>query len=278
MPHDTLIACDTVRAHLDDAAWRIVDCRFDLADPLSGERAYRESHVPGAIYAHLDRELSEQSPAGLNRGRHPLPPRETVRARFEALGIGDGTQVVAYDATGGMFAARLWWMLRWIGHDAVAVLDGGWSAWQGAGLPVVSEPGAPRAATLSLREPLTRLVDVAQVEAASRSGEACIVDARAADRFAGFNETIDPIAGHIPGAVNRFFKLNLGEDGRFKDPAALRAEIEALGAGPRIHQCGSGVTACHNLLAARLAGLGEDALYAGSWSEWITDPARPVAS
>ncbi|CAN5152586.1 sulfurtransferase [soil metagenome] len=273
-----LISPEQLHEHLDATDWRIVDCRFDLVDLELGERQYRESHLPGAIYAHLDREMSDKV-NGLNRGRQPLPSRETTRTRFEALGIGDATQVVAYDASGGTYAARLWWMLRWIGHPAVAVLDGGFDAWIAAGLPITKDPGVPRAAHLSLRHPQTRLVSVSDVEAVVAGGLEQIIDARSPDRFAGQNETIDPVAGHIPGAANRFYKDNLRADGRFKDAATLRREFEAL-SGNRdvIHQCGSGVTACNNLLAARIAGLDEGRLYAGSWSDWIADPAHPIAT
>jgi thiosulfate/3-mercaptopyruvate sulfurtransferase len=275
--YTTLITVDQLAPHLDDPDWRIVDCRFDLGDVDLGDRQYRESHLPGAIYAHLDRELSDKID-GINRGRHPLPARETTRVRFEAMGIGDGTQVVAYDAAGGMNAARLWWMLRWIGHANVAVLDGGMPAWVAAGQPISDRPGSPRAARLSMRDPLTKLVSVAEVEAASLSGGPTIVDARASDRYAGLNETIDPVAGHIPGAVNRFFKDNLDATGRFKDPETLRREFAAVTSSTDlIHSCGSGVTACHNLLATRHAGLSEGSLYGGSWSEWVTDPSRAIA-
>ncbi|CAN5347025.1 sulfurtransferase [soil metagenome] len=276
--YTTLITAEQLSAQLDTAEWRIVDCRFDLADAALGERQYRENHLPGAIYAHLDREMSDKVD-GLNRGRHPLPSRETTRLRFEALGIGDGTQVVAYDASGGTYAARLWWMLRWIGHPAVAVLDGGYDAWVAAGLPVSAEPGMPRAAQLSLLHSDARLASASDIEAIVASGAEQIVDARAPDRFAGRNETIDPVAGHIPGAINRFYKDNLDDAGRFKDAATLRREFEALSGGRDVvHQCGSGVTACNNLLAARIAGLAEGRLYAGSWSDWITDPKRPIAT
>lgn len=277
-PFTTLISVDDLAAGAA-AEIRVVDCRFDLADPGLGARQYAEAHVPGAVYADLDRDLADQRGGGITGGRHPLPTREVTRARFAALGIGDATQVVGYDAVGGFYAARLWWMLRWIGHAAVAVLDGGWQAWTAAGRPVDAIHAAPPVAALTLRPALTRLATVADVEAAS-GGATPIIDARAPDRFDGSNETIDRVGGHIPGARNRFFRGNLGPDGRFKSIEALRAELAAAGVaadGNVIHQCGSGVTACHNLLAARHAGLGEGQLYAGSWSEWISDPSRPIA-
>jgi thiosulfate/3-mercaptopyruvate sulfurtransferase len=280
-PFTTLISVDdlaALRATAPATELRIVDCRFDLADPGLGARQYAEAHVPGAVYADLDRDLADQRGGGITGGRHPLPTREATRARFAAMGIGDAAQVVGYDAVGGFYAARLWWMLRWIGHAAVAVLDGGWQAWTAAGRPVDAIQAAPAPAALTLRPALTRLATVADVEAASAAGTTPIIDARAPDRFDGSNETIDRVGGHIPGARNRFFRGNLGADGRFKPIDALRAELIAAGVdGDVIHQCGSGVTACHNLLAARHAGLGEGRLYAGSWSEWITDPSRPIA-
>ena len=215
-------------------------------------------------------------------GRHPLPHPATFGLRLGALGIDNTKQVVAYDDSGGAFAARLWWMLRWVGHDRVAVLDGGWGAWQRAGLPFTVAQPAIEPATYSSRVQLQLTVDSALVTANLQAHKAQVVDARAPERYRGENETLDPVAGHIPGAINRFFKLNLGEDGRFKPATALKQEFAGMldGHGPEsvIHQCGSGVTACHNLLAMEIAGLNGSRLYPGSWSEWVSDRRRPVAT
>ncbi|MGI4814233.1 MAG: sulfurtransferase [Janthinobacterium lividum] len=262
----------------------VFDCRFDLAAPDTAERAYATAHVPGALYLHLDRDLAG-SKTGAN-GRHPLPSRAALQQRMAALGVNDDTLVVGYDAQDGMYAARLWWLLRWLGHAQVQVLDGGLQAWQGAGFEVTSElPPSPDRVTgnFSDRPALVEAVDVAQLETLITTGSKArlIVDARAPDRFRGENETMDPVGGHIPGAINRPFKQNLDAQGRFKAPQTLRAEFEALLAGhpaaETIQQCGSGVTACHNLLALEVAGLPGAALYPGSWSEWSADAKRPVA-
>ncbi|HEX2539780.1 MAG TPA: sulfurtransferase [Caldimonas sp.] len=258
----------------------ILDASFDLGDPGSGERRFAESHVPGSRYVHLDRDLAGAK-SGRN-GRHPLPERSDFARTVGRLGISPGTQVVALDAQGGIYAARLWWMLRWLGHEAVAVLDGGLQAWQKAGGALTSEPtpAAAPAPPYPERPPLVPAVDAAAV--AGRPAEAALVDARAAERFRGETEPLDRIAGHIPGALNRFYKANLDATGRFKPADELRREFETLlGArGPVdvIHSCGSGVTACHNLLAMEHAGLAGSALYPGSWSEWSSDPERPVAT
>jgi thiosulfate/3-mercaptopyruvate sulfurtransferase len=283
MAHQTLItAAELIALQARGAPLVLLDCGFDLADTGAGERAHATSHLPGAVYAHLDRDLSGAK-TGRN-GRHPLPERSTLAARAGACGIAPGVQVVAYDAQGGPYAARAWWLLRWLGHAEVAVLDGGPAAWQAAGGTLSTVPAAPQAAvpypaaapampTVDADTLLARLGDVAQ-------GRLRLFDARAAERFRGDVEPLDPVAGHIPGATLRFFKDNLGPDGRFKPAAQLRAEFEALGgadASTAVHQCGSGVTACHNLLAMAHAGLGTALLYPGSWSEWCSDPARPVA-
>ncbi|MGY2486944.1 sulfurtransferase [Cupriavidus sp. CP313] len=260
----------------------VIDCSFDLADPAAGREAYRTGHLPGAFYLHLDNELSGPRTGG--NGRHPLPDADDLAARLHALGVDDDTPVVAYDAQGSMFAARLWWLLRWLGHDAVAVLDGGKDAWVKAGLPLehdaADEPEFP--GKFQRRKSLVPTVDAAALMDNLERASLLVVDARAPDRFRGENETLDPVGGHIPGAVNRFFKDNLGTDGRFKPAETLRAEFGAvLGArapAQTVMQCGSGVTACHNLLALEAAGLGGAALYPGSWSEWCADPARPVAT
>ncbi len=277
--HTTLIAPAVLHAHRDDPAWAVVDCRFSLADTERGRRAYREAHIPGAVYAHLDDDLSGLIVPGVT-GRHPLPDGETLAQTLSNWGIGAGVQVAAYDDFGGGIAARLWWMLRWMGHDAVAVLDGGFPAWQRLDLPTRSgdEMRPPRRFM-----PQPRPAWIADVEAvnARRSDPAYrLVDARAAERYRGEHEPIDPVAGHIPGAVSAPFTENLDADGCFLPPEALRARFEALlGDVPperTICYCGSGVTAAHNLLALAHAGLGEVLLYPGSWSHWIADPERPV--
>ncbi len=280
MAYSTIVSTQDTAAHLDDPQWIICDCRHDLASHSAGYRAYRSGHVPGARFLHLDNDLSGPK-TGLN-GRHPLPHPATFCLRMGALGIANDTQVVAYDETGGVYAARLWWMLRWVGHTRVAVLDGGWQAWTAAGLPVTVEQPTVEATSFSGRPQPQSVVDSAQLFAGLQDRKALVLDARASDRFRGENETLDPVAGHIPGAINRFFRLNLGDDGRFKPPVVLKKEFSAMldGQAPAaiVHQCGSGVTACHNLLAMEIAGLNGSRLYPGSWSEWVSDRRRPVAT
>jgi thiosulfate/3-mercaptopyruvate sulfurtransferase len=278
MSFTTLITPAQLRALQSTGAEVVVlDTSFDLADSGAGERSHAEAHLPGARYVHLERELSGAK-TGRN-GRHPLPARAAFAATAGRLGIGPATQVVACDRQGGIFAARAWWMLRWLGHGAVAVLDGGIAAWQAAGGEL--ESGAvdgPAAPPYPAREPLASAIDAATL--AGRLGAVPLIDARAPERYRGEVEPLDAQAGHIPGASNRFYKDNLGPDGRFKPAGELRAAFATLaGADPAqvIHQCGSGVTACHNLLAMEVAGLGGSLLYAGSWSEWSADPARPIA-
>ena len=276
MTHSTLIAVAELQALQAAAApWVLLDCGFDLADTTAGERAYAAGHLPGARYAHLDRDLSGAK-TGRN-GRHPLPDRATWSATAGAWGIRPGVQVVCYDDHGGVYAARAWWLLRWLGHAAVAVLDGGRAAWAGAGGPLTT--GAPAGAAAPPYPALAATmptVDAATLQAGLP--RLVLLDARAPERFRGEVEPLDPVAGHIPGAVCRFFRNNLGADGRFKAPAQLQQEFAGLaGRGSVVHQCGSGVTACHNLLAMAHAGLEPGALYPGSWSEWCSDTARPVA-
>jgi len=268
MAYTTLISPAQLRGLADPL---ILDCGFDLADTAAGERAYAAGHIPGAFYLHLDRDLAgaKTGPDGVFRGRHPLPEREAFAALLRRLGLTAGRQVVTYDAQGGMYAARAWWMLRWLGHAEVAVLDGAWDGERTTDVPAATptdwQPG----------EPLVQQIDAATL--LKQLGNLRLIDARAAERFRGDVEPLDKAAGHIPGASNRFFKDNLGADGRFKPAAQLRAELQALAADTVVHQCGSGVTACHNLLAMRHAGLGDGVLYPGSWSEWSADPARPIA-
>ncbi len=279
MTHSTLVSVEQTAAHLDDPEWVICDCRHDLANHSAGYKAYRAGHIPGARFLHLDVDLSGPK-TGLT-GRHPLPHPSTFSLRLGALGISNNTQVVAYDETGGVYASRLWWMLRWVGHTKVAVLDGGWQAWSKAGLPVTVEQPEIKPVTFNGKPQTQIAVDSAQVLANLQQRKALVLDARSSDRYRGENETMDPVAGHIPGAANRFFKLNLDADGRFKKPAALKQEFGGMlgGHAPEaiVHQCGSGVTACHNLLAMEVAGLAGSRLYPGSWSEWVSDRRRPVA-
>lgn len=278
-PYTTVVDVEALRASLGRPGWCVVDCRHDLLHPESGQNAYLEQHIAGAVFAHLDRDLSGPVTAGT--GRHPLPDPDPLAERFRRWGIDRDTQIVVYDASGGSFAGRLWWLARWLGHAKVALLDGGWQAALMAGLKTESGEAARAAGRFERAAPLEQAVGVSDVQSARSQPDWLLIDARAPDRYAGRNETIDPVAGHIPGAVNRFWQANLAPDGRFKTAPQLRAEFEQLlGARAGDHvivQCGSGVTACHHLVAMRLAGVAGARLYPGSWSEWITDPARPVA-
>ena len=256
----------------------IIDASFDLVDIAAGRRAYDAGHVPGSVYLHLDEDLS--APKTGRNGRHPLPERRRFAEVLGRLGVTPGRRVVALDRQGGVYAARVWWMLRWMGHDDVSVLDGGVAAWQAAGGALVTEPTALRPTVpYPEHEPSTRQLDANEVLALL--GRIRVLDARAPERFRGEVEPLDAVAGHIPGAHNRFHRENLAADGLFKPASQLRSEFETLlaDAAPEalVHQCGSGVTACHNLLAMEHAGLTGSALYPGSWSEWSSDPARPVA-
>lgn len=276
----TLVSVADLAAHFDDTGWVICDCRHDLMDTESGRRAYLESHVPGARFVHLDEDLSAQK-TGRN-GRHPLPDPERFARRLGDLGISNGTQVAGYDASGGYYAARLWWMLRWLGHEAAAVLDGGWQAWTAAGLPVTSVRPTIRPARFQRGRPRVQPVTADEIAGTLGQSPSALLDARAPNRYRGENETLDPVAGHIPGAANRFFQSNLDESGHFKPAPVLRQEFAALlggrAPGQMAHYCGSGVTACHNLLAMEIAGLSGSRLYPGSWSEWVSDRSRPVAT
>ncbi len=281
MTYSTLISAADLSKHIFEPGWVILDCRHDLANPEAGARAYAEGHLPNAQFAHLDEDLAGEKVGndGVFRGRHPLPDRAAFIANLQRWGINNDTQVVAYDAQGGMFAARLWWMLRWVGHEKVAVLDGGLPAWLASGMWLSTEASPRVLGTLTDRPSLVATVTADDLLANLSNEKLTVVDARAPDRFRGENETIDPVGGHIPGAKNRFFKENLQADGNFKSAAQLRQEFSAVLADPAqaVMQCGSGVTACHNLLALEIAGLQGAALYPGSWSEWCADPARPVA-
>jgi thiosulfate/3-mercaptopyruvate sulfurtransferase len=282
MPYTTLISAADLAKHSQDQNWVVVDCRHDLMNHDAGRDAYLAGHIPGAYFADMETDLADKTPGpnGEFRGRHPLPTPEAFVATLRHWGISDDTQVVVYDAQGGMLAARLWWMLRWVGHEAVAVLDGGLPAWQAQGGQLVTAATPAKQGHITLRPSLTSTVSVDDLLANLASKRRIVVDARAADRFRGENEIIDPVGGHIPGAKNRFFKDNLQADGRFKSPEQLRADFTAIISTPQdsIMQCGSGATACHNLLAMEIAGLPGAALYPGSWSEWCADPVRPVAT
>ena len=281
----TLIGVDALRALLASstagAAVVIVDTSFDLADAAAGERLWRDAHLPGARYLNLDTELSgaRTRADGSFRGRHPLPERAAFALTLARCGITPATQVVAVDRQGGMVAARLWWMLRWMGHAEVAVLDGGVAAWTASGAALSSEvTPVPATAPYPPRPTLTTTVTANELLA--QLDRTALIDARAPERFRGEVEPLDAAAGHIPGALNRCFKDNLASDGRFKPPADLRAAFATLlgtvGLAV-VHQCGSGVSACHNLLAMEHAGLPGAALYPGTWSEWSADPTRPLA-
>lgn len=279
MPYTILIDTDTLADHLDDPNWVVFDCRHDLVRPDWGAGEYAKSHIPGARFLHLDRDLS--GPMSGANGRHPLPDPQRLAATLGAAGVGPATQVVAYDAHGGAYASRAWWALRWLGHDAVAVLDGGFGKWLREDRGETDEVPKPAPVRFQPR-PGVAPVDAQFVLAHLRDPGVCVVDARSSDRYRGENETIDPVAGHIPGSVNRFFRENLDASGRFKPPAALREEwkrlLPSLPPEAIVHSCGSGVSACHNLLAMEVAGLAGSRLYPGSWSEWIADPSRPVAT
>ena len=265
------------------APLRVMDCSFELMKPDAGQAQFEAEHIPGSVHVHLDHHLSDKSAADrASGGRHPLPSRETFAARLGALGLHNGMQAVVLDRQAITTSGRLWWMLKWCGHDAVAVLDGGLAAWKAAGGAVESGPAAPSIpATFALKEPLAHTVSAQEiVHALGRPGQT-LIDARAAARFRGETEPLDPVAGHIPGALNRPFSDNVMPDGRFKSAAELRLEFERLLAGHDpasvVHQCGSGVSAVPNLLAMEIAGLGRTRLFPGSWSEWCNTPGLPVA-
>ena len=275
-----LVTTEALARHLDDPDWIVIDTRHELSNPETGPRLYAEGHIPGAHFMHVDTDLS--GPKTGKNGRHPLPDIAEFAAKLNERGVGPGKQVVVYDDVAGNFAVRLWWMLRWLGHDAVALLDGGLPLWVKEGRPLSKTVPAPRKGAFVPRPHLGETVDVHFVGRFSDAVDRMLLDARASERYEGKQETIDPVAGHIPGAVNRFWRMNLQPDGRFKPAGELSGEYEDLleGIDPSrvVHMCGSGVTACHNLFAMELAGMAGSKLYPGSWSEWCADPARPVAT
>ena len=277
----TLVPAAELARHLDDPHWVVLDCRHDLMNPAFGRNAYVEAHIAGARFISIDDDLADHAAtvAG-GRGRHPLPTPEALAATFSRVGIDAGKQVVLYDSASGSYAARAWWCLRWLGHQAVAVLDGGIQLWQSEGRPLDTAIPQWPATNFQAQPNASMKVEAATVRARIGTADACVIDARAPERYNGSTEPIDPVAGHIPGARNRFWKHNIAPDGRFKTATQLQDEWQRLLAGLApaqvMHQCGSGVTACHNLLAMEIAGLAGGTLYPGSWSEWCADPARPV--
>ena len=285
--HATLISTQELASLIQcGPAPFVFDCSFELTDASAGPAQYQQAHIPGAAYAHLDQHLSDKRhPEGVRAGRHPLPAPSTIEAWLQQTGLAHGQQVVVYDRQGANYCGRLWWMLKWCGHEAVAVLDGGLQAWQAAGLPTESgasdQQRSPAAEPFRLQTPLVTALDTAQIAAKLGGADLTVIDARATPRFRGEVEPLDPVAGHIPGALNRPFASNLDAQGRFKPAAQLREEFEALLAGRDpagvVHQCGSGVSALPNLLAMAVAGLGTTALYPGSWSAWCNTPGTPRA-
>ena len=274
-----LVTTQELADRLGDPGWVVFDARHDLADPGKGRKAYQAGHIPGAFFLHLDDDLA--GPKTGKNGRHPLPGLPAFAAKIEERGVGPDTRVVVYDDSSGSYAVRLWWMLRWLGHERVALLDGGFPLWIQEGRPVSSQAPPSRKGAFAARPRLGATVDAHFVERFRQDHAQKLIDARAPERYNGLIEPLDPVAGHVPGAANRFWKQNLSPDGRFKPAESLRAEFLGLlgAADPAkvVHMCGSGVTACHNLFAMELAGLPGGRLYPGSWSEWCADPSRPVA-
>ena len=279
MSFTAIVSPQALRERLSDPGVVVVDCRHSLNDFTLGRRLYDEAHVPGAFFADVEQDLAGHK-TGRN-GRHPLPEPQAFARFLRGCGTSDGTQLVAYDAGADMFAARFWFLCRWIGHDAVAILDGGFAAWTQLGYPVTAAPSEPaREGTLSVNLRPELLVDVEFVQRNLEAPAVHLLDARAYERFTGETEPVDPVAGHIPGARHRWFKENFDADGRLKSPQQLREEFTRAGLDPErtVHQCGSGVSSAVNHLAMVHAGLGDSRLYNGSWSEWVSDPSRPVVT
>ena len=276
--HKTLISPATLANHVNDPSWVILDCRFDLTNPAKGHELYREGHIPGAHYADLDKHLS--GPKTGTNGRHPLPTADAAIKSFGELGISKYSQVIAYDADSSMYAVRLWWMLRWLGHDAVAVLDGGLARWQREGHPVRRGEEKATPAPFSGHPRDEWRLSVEQVASGLNDPKRLLVDSRTNERYHGIGETLDKVGGHIPGARNYFFGQNLSEDKTFKSPEVLRAQWAPVLEGHKpedtVVYCGSGVTACHNLLALEHAGIHGVRIFPGSWSEWSADPKRAI--
>lgn len=280
MHYTTLISAQQLADHLDHPQLVIFDCRFSLADSTAGQRAYRQAHLPAARYADLNRDLS--SPVQSYTGRHPLPDFRQLTSKLGEWGVSNRTQVVVYDDASGTFAGRMWWLLRTMGHEQVAVLDGGIGHWQKQGLPLTTVLPRLNAASFRCYLDTKQWLSASDVENALARSAITLIDARTPERFAGLQEPIDPVAGHVPKAINRPFQRNLDQQGLFLSPSELRQQfqrlIEADNGKPVVHMCGSGVTGCHNLLAMEIAGLGGSRLYAGSWSDWISNPNRDVAT
>lgn len=275
-----LVTTDSLASHLNDPAWVIFDCRHDLVDHGKGERVYRDGHVPGAHFAAVESVMSGVK-TGKN-GRHPLPEPTAVAEFFARHGVTRESTIVAYDDAGGLYAARLWWLARWIGFGGAKLLDGGWSKWTAEGRATTREVPTPKAVAVANVLAAGALVWSAVEVLGQLTDPTCaLIDARAGERYRGEVEPMDPVAGHIPGALNRFYKANLNADQTFRPAAEIRREFEALiggrASGRVGHQCGSGITACANIFAMEYAGLAGSKLYAGSWSEWVADPSRPVA-
>lgn len=276
--YTTLIEVEDVFAHLIDPDWVVVDCRFDLTNVEWGFKDYQQGHIPGSVYVHLDHDCSA-SPAP-HTGRHPLPSPQEFASTLEKLGISNHSQVVTLDTSGGSFAARFWWMLKWLGHSSVAVLNGGWNAWKSAGF-LIAQGVETRPRGKFIPNPhRDKYISTSEMVNLMGKSEYKIIDARAPERYRGEFEPLDPVAGHIPGSLNRFHEKNLARAGKMKSAERLRKEFTELIGDTPPHQvivyCGSGVTSCHHLLAMEYAGIQGAKLYAGSWSEWIRDPNHPI--
>jgi thiosulfate/3-mercaptopyruvate sulfurtransferase len=277
----SLIRANELAAKLNDPNWAIVDCRFSLGDIDVGRKEYEQAHIPGAVYAHLDHDLSGEIVPGIT-GRHPLPDPDLFAHTLGRWGIGANTQVVAYDDAGGDFAVRLWWMLKWLGHEAVLLLDGGWTHWKKLNLPEMKGLQVRQERTFKPKVNGDMVANLGEVDLVRSSPHALVIDSRSNERFRGENETIDPVAGHIPGAVCLPYQDNLNDEGLFLTKGELKLRFKTIlgdiPAEDSIFYCGSGVSAAHNILAMTEAGLPMGRLYAGSWSEWIVDPLRPVGT